>query len=290
MKKILVYGAVIFNLLAFFSCGGSSTSLEAEADSLRLVSKQQQELLDDLTSTVVELSANLDSIKYAEGLIASGIDENGQPFSKKTLLAKLDGLKLMVGEKKSQLVYLEEKVNTNNGEISKLKNVIEFLNSELAQKDKIIDELRTELSSKNADIISLTSKLNAKEEEISSLSSEVQNKEEQIRNQSASINEVFYVIGTKSELQEKGLLSGNGLFQKKKVNLSNFDSLQFVKADMRTLNTIEIPAAAKKVSVMTGNPSSSYSIEDVDKTHSVLHISDAKSFWSTIKYLIIKIS
>lgn len=289
MKKILVYGTVALNLLVFFSCGGSSTSLEVEADSLRLVSKQQQELLDDLTSTVVELSANLDSIKYAEGMIASGVDENGQPLNKKTLLAKLDGLKVMVGEKQSQLVYLEEKVNTNNGEISKLKNVIAFLNSELAQKDKIIDELRTELSSKNADISRLTSKLSAKEDEVSSLSLEVQKKEEQIRNQSESINEVFYVIGTRSELQKKGLLSGNGLLQKKKVNLSNFDSSQFVKADLRTLNTIEIPAAAKKVSIMTGNPSSSYSIEEIDKTHSVLHISDAEIFWSAIKYLIIKI-
>lgn len=289
MKKVLVYGAIALNLLVFFSCGDSSTSSESEADSLRLVSKQQQELLDDLTSTIVELSANLDSIKYAEGLIASGIDDNGQPLSKKTLLAKLDGLKVMVGEKKSQLVYLEEKVNTNNGEISKLKSVIEFLNSELAQKDKIIDELRVELSSKNADISRLTSKLSAKEEEISSLSSEVQKKEEQIRNQSESINEVFYVIGTKSELQKKGLLSGNVFFQKKKVNLSNFDSSLFVKADLRTLNKIEIPVAAKKVNVMTGNPTSSYFIEEVDKSHSVLHISDATTFWSTIKYLIIKI-
>lgn len=289
MKKILVYSAVALNLFAFFSCGGSTTSSEAEADSLRLVSKQQQELLDDLTSTVVELSANLDSIKYAEGLIASGVDENGNPLSKKTLLAKLDGLKVMVGEKKSQLVYLEEKVNTNNGEIGKLKSVIEFLNSELAQKDKIIDELRAELSSKNADISRLTSKLSAKEEEVTTLSSEVQKKEEQIKNQSASINEVYYVIGTKSDLQKKGLLSGNGLFQKKKVNLSNFDSSQFVKADLRTLDKIEIPAAAKKVNVMTGNPSSSYSVEEVDKSHSVLHISDPTTFWSTIKYLIIKI-
>lgn len=280
MKKILVYGAVVLNLAALFSCSGSNTSAEAEADSLRLVSKQQQELLDDLTSTVVELSANLDSIKYTEGLIASGVDESSQPLSKKTLLAKLDRLKVMVGEKKSQLVYLEGKVNTNNGEISKLKSVIEFLNSELVQKDKIIDELRAELSSKNADISRLTSKLSAKEEEVSSLSSEVKKKEEQIQNQSVSINEVYYVIGTKSELQKKGLLSGNGLFQKKKVNLSNFDSSLFVKVDLRTLSKIEIPSAAKKVTVMTGNPSSSYTIEEVDKSHSVLHITDATTFWS----------
>lgn len=288
MKKILACSAVALNVFAFFSCGGS-TSSEVEADSLRLVSKQQQELLDDLTSTVVELSANLDSIKYAEGLIASGVDENGNPLSKKALLAKLDGLKVMVGEKESQLVYLEEKVNNNNGEIGKLKSVIEFLNSELVHKDKIIDELRAELSSKNADIRRLASTLSAKEEEVSTLSSEVQEKEEQIKTQSVTINEVYYVIGTKSELLKKGLLTGNGLFQKKKVNLSNFDNSLFVKADMRTLDKIEIPAAAKKVNVMTGNPTSAYSIEEIDKSHSVLHISDAASFWSTIKYLIIKI-
>lgn len=285
MNRFLVYSVFALSLIAFIACGGNGTSAEVEADSLRVVSKQQQELLDELTATVVALSDNLDTIRSMENMIARGIDEYGEPLSKISLMDKLDGLKVMVGEKKSQLVYLKEKVNINNSELDKLRSVIAFLNSELAQKDKVIDELRAEINSKNTNISNLTSRLGAKEAEVDSLNSEVK----QIIGQVASVNEVFYVVGTASELKNKGLLSGNGILQKKKVALENLDKSMFVKADTRTLKQIDIPAAAKKVAVMTGNSESSYTIESVDKSHSVLHITNPTVFWANIKYLIIKI-
>ena len=144
MRKLFLFSIIAVNTIVLLSCGGNTSGNSPETDSLRLVTKQQQELLDDLTSAVVDLSANLDSIKKEEGIITSGVDENGSPLSKKVIMAKLDGLKMMVDKKKSQLVNLEEKVNSSNGDIKKLKSVIHFLNSELAQKDRIIDELKTE--------------------------------------------------------------------------------------------------------------------------------------------------
>lgn len=296
MKKCFIISIIAVSFMAFLSCGGNSTGTSSETDSLRLVTIQQQELLDNLTSTVVELSANLDSIKKEEGFITMGVDENGIPLSKKMIMAKLDGLKMMVDEKKSQLVSLEEKVNITNGDIRKLKSVIEFLNSELVQKDRIIDELKAKLSTKNADIKQLTYKLSAKEEEVINLNSEVQEKEDQLQQkenqiqaQNSTMNEVFYLIGTKSDLQKKGVITGTGLFQKKKVNLTNIDKSLFIKADMRELGEINIPAPIKKIEIMTGNPNSAYSIEKVDESHSRLRISNPDSFWGTVKFLIVKI-
>lgn len=296
MKKFSLISIVVVFFIVLQSCGGNTTGASSETDSLRLVTKQQQELLDNLTSTVVELSANLDSIKKEEGLITMGVDENGSPLSKKMIMAKLDGLKMMVDEKKSQLVNLEEKVNSTNGDIRKLKSVIEFLNSELAQKDRIIDELKAELSTKNADIKQLSYRLSAKEEEVIDLNSEVQEKdnqlqekENQIQAQNSTMNEVFYLIGTKSDLQKKGVITGTGLFQKKKVNLSNIDKSLFKKADMRELSEIDIPAPIKRIEIMTGNPKSAYTIEKVDESHSKLRISNPDSFWGTVKFLIVKI-
>ena len=296
MRKLFLFSIIAVNTIVLLSCGGNTSGNSPETDSLRLVTKQQQELLDDLTSAVVDLSANLDSIKKEEGIITSGVDENGSPLSKKVIMAKLDGLKMMVDKKKSQLVNLEEKVNSSNGDIKKLKSVIHFLNSELAQKDRIIDELKTELSSKNADIKKLDLRISAKEEEVTDLTSEVQEKESQLQEkenqlqtQSSTINEVYYLIGTKSDLQKMGVITGTGLLQKKKVNLSNLDKSQFKKADMRALSEIEIPAPLKKIEIMTGNPKSAYSIESIDKSHSILHINNPESFWSTIKFLIVKI-
>lgn len=288
MKKIALVSIVIVNVISMLSCGGTTPENSTESDSLRLVAKQQQELLDNLTSTVVELSANLDSIKKEEGIIAMGVDENGSPLSKKAIMAKLDGLKMMVDEKKSQLAYLEKKVNSSDSDIKKLKSIIDFLNGELAQKDRIIDELKKELSSKNSDIKKLTTRLSAKEDEVISLSSEVKEKENQIQNQSSAMNEVFYIIGTKSELKKMGVLTGSFL-QKKKVNLSNLDKSLFKKADLRQLNEIKIPAPIKKIEILTENPESAYSIEMVDKSNSVLHINNPEIFWGTIKFLIIKI-
>ena len=106
--------------------------------------------------------------------------------------------------------------------------------------------------------------------------------------QEVEVTYVYYIIGTKEELQEKGLLTKGNLFKKKKVDISNADNSMFVKSDMDRLFRIRIPAPAKKVKILTGNRENAYSIEEVDDNNSVLIIRRPKTFWFDSKYLIIR--
>lgn len=118
---------------------------------------------------------------------------------------------------------------------------------------------------------------------------QVQSEVDEQPKQKVEVIDVYYVIGTKDELQEKGLLTKGNLFKKKKVVLENADKSKFIKADQNTLYRIRIPASAKKVKLLTGNLEDSYTVEEIDDDHSVLIIRKPKTFWFYSKYLIIRI-
>ena len=99
--------------------------------------------------------------------------------------------------------------------------------------------------------------------------------------------EVYYVIGTKKELVANGLLTGGGLFSKKKVDYSAVVKGKFKQADKRNMTSLNIGGKSPKV--LSGMPVGSYTIQQNSKTSYTLKIIDADKFWSISKFLIIEV-
>ena len=99
--------------------------------------------------------------------------------------------------------------------------------------------------------------------------------------------EVYYVIGTKKELSANGLLTGGGLFAKKKVDYSAVAKSKFKQGDKRNISSINIEGRNPKI--LSGVPVGSYSIQQNSNTSYTLKIIDADKFWSISKFLIVEI-
>lgn len=160
---------------------------------------------------------------------------------------------------------------------------------ELIFEDSIPTDSIAEPEQTNVEKKVLKKRVKVEKKEVEEQVVEVKAEEEAQPVQEVEVINVYYIIGTKDELQEKGLLTKGNLFKKKKVNLSNIDNSMFVKCDMNKLYRINIPAPAKKVKILTGNRENAYSIEKVDDNNSVLTIRRPKTFWFDSKYLIIRI-
>lgn len=292
LKKSMDFCFIFFLCVASSSCGHRSLQKELaeERDSLMKVNKQQQEMLTEITSTIAQVSASLDSIAKHEQILYSNRDIEGRVLSKRKILENLSFFENLLAEKSKEMKAMEESLAHKDGSIRKFKIMIDYLVNEIDKKNENIRALRRELERKNGNISILTNELSSLRNNVLTLNdtiSKLQEKTETFSDQEKKINEVYYTIGTKKDLIARGLLLSRGLFAKKKVDYSSLDTSMFVKADMRSLAQLTI--AGKEPKILTNVASASYMITEESEDIYILKILDPTIFWSVSKFLIIQI-
>ena len=100
------------------------------------------------------------------------------------------------------------------------------------------------------------------------------------------MNECYVRFGTKKELQKAGILSGSGLFSKKKLNVANFNPDSFRKVDIRSLHEVKLNSGNPKI--LSQMPASSYKLQKNEDKTTTLVILDPAKFWSVSNYLVVE--
>ena len=138
MKKSIIPLCLWSAISLVASCGSkndSTSSIEKERDSLLTVNSQQQMILDNMTSTMAEISMSLDSIAIQEQMIIRGVDELGNPLNKKNLKSKLTSLSKIIKNQREKMASMEATMKADKTAMGQLKNIIAYLNASLEQKD-----------------------------------------------------------------------------------------------------------------------------------------------------------
>ncbi len=281
MKKTIF---LLVAISAFFvSCmeGPQKTQLVAENDSLRSVIASRDAALDEMISTINVVEEGFKEINEAQGRInldAIGSDHNGAA----SLQRDMNFIKETLQKNKERIAELEEKLSSSQSYSTQLKAMVEKLKKELTEKNKQILALQQELSQKNLHIEELDKNVQQLSGSVSELSATKEANEKTISAQDGALNAVWYAIGTKSELKEQKILDGKKVLREAGANMS-----YFTKADRRQLATIE--THSKSAKLLTTHPEGSYKLERNDKKQYVLKITNADTFWSVSKYLVIQV-
>lgn len=134
MEKNIIPVCLLVAISLVASCGGSNnqtSSVEKERDSLLSVNSQQQMILDNMTSTMAEISMSLDSIAIQERMIIRVVDELGNPLNKKNLKSKLSSLSEIIKNQREKMASMEATMKADNTAMGQLKNIIAYLNASL---------------------------------------------------------------------------------------------------------------------------------------------------------------
>lgn len=281
--KIIEFVLLCMTFVVSFSCKGNDAEvdkLRRENDSLQNVSAYKGQILDDLTSALVEVSNSLDSITVEEQTIKRKVEEGGFA-SKKEFVETLEMFKTQVANYRLRLRQLESELSGKSDQLAKMSQLIAFLNEELIKKEAKIESLKEQLNKRNADIANLWTKVSTLENTVAVVQNENDNQKETIK----GLSEVYYIVGTSKELKGKKILTG-GFLKKKKVDYSSLDLSLFKKVNSSELTQIVINSKSAKV--MTNVPSESYKIESLSDETCVLKILNVDKFWSLSKVLIIQ--
>lgn len=285
MKKLLF--AVVAFAAVLTSCNMNQDKLDRQQqmiDSLAQANSLSAKEVQEYIEIVDAVSESLDYLNAAEGELQNAGKEGTPQARRAALQSKVTAMSNVVKEQRERIAELQKKLNASGGTNKKLQNVIDMLNSQLEQKEAEIAELQAQLADKNVKIEQLTANVNTLTESNTQLSNTVESQQETITSQTNQMNEAYVLVGTKSELKEKGILAG-GFLKKTKVVPSNMDKSLFRQVDQRSFSTLNIPSKSPKV--LSPIPADSYTITR-NGDSSVLKVTDPSRFWSVSNFLIIQ--
>ena len=183
----------------------------------------------------------------------------------------------MLDRKKAEIDSLTADSISDKGAIANLNKVLEFLSAQLEEKSANIAKFEEAVKKKDAKIAELSGTVNV-------LTVESDNLKAKNNEQEKLLNQVYYIVGTKTELKNLGLLSGN-MLGKKRANYSNINNSEFHEVDARSFRTLVIDSKSPKL--LTEKPASSYTLTKNADGTSTLTITNADAFWESSPYLIV---
>lgn len=276
---------ILYTALALFiaACNTSSTdgsspeldSLKAENERLKAEAMTKDQSIDEFLQSLNEIEENLNAIKEREKIVRiTSTSMENQNTKQEQIAADINMIGQLLLENKSKIASLNKKLKAAGIKSTELEKIIEGLNKKLDEKDNEIASLKEELTIANAALEKLFVEYNQRLEELD--------------DKTGKLNTAYYVIGTKKELLEKGVITKEGgivgIGKTNKLK-SDFNKEYFTKVDVTT--TSSIPLLSKKAKVITSHPSGSYKVEGSKDKAEKLVISNSDEFWSASKYLVI---
>ncbi|HHU27112.1 MAG TPA: hypothetical protein GXZ56_10920 [Bacteroidales bacterium] len=257
-------------------------ALEAQRDSLMMVTVDAESEAIEMMSVISEVEANFERIREAEKYISTQSAKEGE-MSQDTRTRVTENFKMIndiLQRNKTQLQELNRKYSGSTKEVASLKNTITRLNREMEESAGRLAEMQKELAAKDEKIAQLS-------QDITSLAIEAEQQSVTIQEQDRSLNRAYYVFGTQKELKDQKILSG-GFLKATRVLQDTFNKEYFLTIDIREVT--EIPLYAKKAKLWSTHPEGTYEFVTLEDGNLLFQVTDTQRFWSLTKYLIIEVS
>ena len=292
MKKTLYFTLIML----LFACNSSDENIsdqQVAIDSLQLEIQSKNNTINDLETNVEktdslvnqyaiyvnQIKENLAEINSQEVFLKRLKNNNGENLSADSLniLSAIELMAEKIQENEKLITLLNKNLNGSKTQSFKLKGEITQLQEIVAKSNREVYFLKEELSSLNASYSRMFDKFNQQKVTINNLNSQ--------------INEIAFVIGTKSELLENGVLTKEGglIGIGKSRRLSNELNTDYFTTSSK-LDFESLILGYKSVKIITSHPVNSYKLFQSSKESidSLLVLNKA-TFWKNSKYLVIEV-
>lgn len=290
MKKfiILSIGATMFLMSSCVESSQKYKTLQARLDSLNTVYTAQNTEMEEMFADLNDISAGMQSLRDAEHLLTLEAEKESSASSKSkqqlaTLKNDVTAIKEALEGYKAQIAKLEKR---NKVQSAEFKRLIAGLNQELELRTQKIDEITAQLVEKNRQLAVKTQEVEHLTQNVESLDKANKDQQTTINEQDAALNLGHYLVGTRKELKDNGVISRQGIFCPPIVS-SQAQNANFADLDVREMKSI--PLNGKKAKILSVHPAESYVLESAEDGNMVLKINDANAFWKQTRYLVVMI-
>ncbi len=253
-------------------------SKDKELNSLEFDKLNNDSIVNKYALYIQRINNNINEINNQESIINNA--KSKEELYKTDTTNIINAIKIMsekLIENESMISELNNAVKLEKNKNSQFASKVTDLSAEIAKSNREIYFLREELNSLNSSFEAIFNKYNEQNKKISFLNNK--------------LNEIAYVIGTKSELLDNGVLTKSGgligLGKSRKLN-SDFNTNYFTFSSKQDLKSIVL--GYKSVKLMTPHPSESYKIsKNINELIDSLLIVNVENFWKNSKFLVLEV-
>ncbi|MCM1293130.1 MAG: hypothetical protein NC230_06100 [Bacteroides sp.] len=290
--RIITSFLLLASVLTISSCNSDKksadqTDLDASAVGQTGRDADAEAQRDSLIALFNDISGDLIQIKEVESIVSlpsNLITESGK--STPQLRDDLSAIRQTLQTRRERLLELEKKLNASSGQNADLLKMIDNLKVQMEQSEATIASLTQQLADANTQIAGLNVKVDSLNTSVATVTAEKNVAQQQNVDLTNELNQCFYAIGSKSELQKHKIIE-TGFLRKTKIMQGDYEASYFTKADRRNLT--QLPLYSKKAKVMTNQPTDSYVIESDASGMKTLKITNPNRFWGTGNYLVVQI-
>jgi peptidoglycan hydrolase CwlO-like protein len=293
-KPVVVFSLVAAVVLLLGAAFVLYQKLQARTAEYTTLQANEQETRRRYSQAIDEIAAIQDSLNA----IALG-EEGARQLA--TQLQAERNLSQNTGERAlARINEIKEGISRARGRIQDLEKQLHTSNVQIAGLQKLVRNLRTQISDREATIVQLQQRVQSLETEVTGLNTQVAEGQQKIQEQQTTIEDqatriedarreistIYYVIGSKDDLKNAGLIEGKGGFLgigKTWKPSGQVDETKFTSLDTDQETVIPIPA--DKARVVSAQPVSSYELK-ASGEQMELQITDTKAF-RTVKHVII---
>ncbi len=255
--------------------------LESERTTLQQNMAEREKFVGEVVQAVNDVYKDVEAARVKESKLverANGSEGNSTAANldtRKQLLDNISSIGMTLKENQKKIANLQVRAKNLGTQIAGLNTVIENLKLTITEREVSIAALEARVSGLETDVAAKTQVINEKEAAI------VQHVN--------TLNTAYYIIGTRDELEKKGIINDEGgflwgLLGSTTVMSGNIDPNVFTPVDVRKDRTIEV--IGKIDAILPARSQGLFTMVNNDNAKSTLTINDANKFWLE-KYLVI---
>ena len=275
-------------MMIMTSCGKKKEQqiLELQSDKARLERdyERKDSLLNELFLSVNAIEKNLSDITLKEKLItdAPATELRSDLDVREKIMEEIIMINNIIEENKKRISQLKNQLKKSDVNIASLQDNIKLLNQRIEEKEREIADLKEQLVKANFKIEQLNATVDTLEEANAEKSKVISQQDLQI----VEMNTVWYVIGTKKELQDKEIIDkSGGLFSDDMKMNDMINPDDFTTADIRKITRINFET--KKAELATVHPAGSYKFIEEDELVKGIEILNPSEFWKSSRFLVV---
>jgi hypothetical protein len=260
------------------------TTVAAAKDSLVRDLAETTRLLSDINTEILKVSVSKKTNEPVVG--GEGLATNDRAMVLKR-----------VQELTSRLKANETRLAASQKRLRQLTSTTDSLRSFANDLQATIDGLNATLESQRNTIATMEADLTGARQQVATLTTEKQVLTDTVSTLTTRENQVFYVIGTRSDLKQRGIIKEEGgtrflIFTRTGEVMKpgdNLDPAAFTEVDRRTVTEIKLPDPNKEYQLVS-NQNIAYSTIPLDAKGRIkgsLQITSPERFWGQHKFLIL---
>jgi len=265
-----------------------NAELQSKSDGLYKELTSRDQYIEEVMGAINDMHENLAVSREKEKLImkeSGGIEGSRSASSaqvRQRMLQQISEIDSGLKSNKKKLEDLQARVKSNRTQIASLNKMVSNLKQTLEEREQSIAQLETTVKS-------LQEEVGTKTAMIAERDATIGQQQTLISQQSSTISTAFYIVGTRAELEQKGIIADQGgflwgLFGSTTVLASGFDNSLFKPINKTREMNIEVKGQIDEI--LPRRNRDYYATSAPDKDHSSLQILRPESFWQDM-YLVI---